>query len=133
MKWEDSYLVKLAVHATATVGMLAERQRCGWLGWGGFAGSTGESQFGAMTKLLLQYQILQERDHAIVDTDDDAMMEDDWYAANYGLRSPRHPDDKDDGTLTFADPQGDVSGGMLGESAKLLAKAKKQELLTGFF
>ncbi len=77
MKWEDSYLVKLAVHATATVGMLAERQRCGWLGWGGFAGSTGESQFGAMTKLLLQYQILQERDHAIVDTDDDAMMEDD--------------------------------------------------------
>ncbi len=27
-----------------------------------------------------------------------------------GLGSPTHPDDEDDGLLTFADPLGDVSG-----------------------
>ncbi len=56
-----------------------------------------------------------------------------WYATSNGLGSPRHPDDEDDKALTFADPLGDVSGGALGESAELLAKAEERELLTGFF
>ncbi len=60
-------------------------------------------------------------------------VEDNQYAANNRLGSPRHPDDKDDGPLMFVDPLGDVSGGLLGESAKLLAKAKELELLMAFF
>ncbi len=66
-------------------------------------------------------------------TDNNAMVEDDWYAANNGLGSPRHPVDKDDRPLTFADPLGDVSGGALGKSAKFLATAEEWELLTAFF
>jgi hypothetical protein len=61
------------------------------------------------------------------------MVEDDWYATNNGFESSTHPDDKDDGPLTFADPLGVVSEGALGESAELLAKAKERELLTAFF
>jgi hypothetical protein len=68
-----------------------------------------------------------------VDADNNAMVEDNWYAANNGLGSPRHMDDKDNGPLTFTDLLGDVSGGALGESAQLLAKVKEQELLTAFF
>ncbi len=68
-----------------------------------------------------------------MDADNDATVEDNWYAANSGLGSPRHLDDKDDGPLTFADPLGDVSGGVLGESSELLVMAKEWELLTAFF
>jgi hypothetical protein len=68
-----------------------------------------------------------------VDADDDATVENNWYATNNGLGSPRHLDDEDNEPLTFADPQGDVSGGMLGESVELWAKTKERELLTAFF
>jgi hypothetical protein len=78
-------------------------------------------------------QIAQEHDCAILDTDDNAMVEDKRYAANNGLGSPRHPDDKDNRSLTFVNTQGNVSGGTLGESAELLLKAKERELLTAFF
>jgi hypothetical protein len=78
-------------------------------------------------------RIRQERDCAVVDADDNAMAEDNQYAANNGLGSPRHPDYEDDGPLTFKDPLRDVSGGALGESAKLLAKPKERELLMEFF
>jgi hypothetical protein len=69
-------------------------------------------------------RIAQERDCVFVDADDDAMVDYNRYAANNGLGSPRHLDDKDDGALMFADPLGDVSGGALGESAELLGRAR---------
>ena len=72
-------------------------------------------------------RIAQERDRAVVDADDDATEEDDRYAAKNGLGSQRHSDDEDDGPLMYADPAGDVSGGGLGESAKLLARAEEGE------
>jgi hypothetical protein len=68
-----------------------------------------------------------------VDADNYATVKDDWYAANNGLGLPRHPDDKDSGLLMFADLLGDVLGGVLGESADLLAKAKERKLLKAFF
>jgi hypothetical protein len=77
--------------------------------------------------------IVQEHDCAIVDAEDDATVEDNRYATNNGLGSPRHPDDEDSGPLMFMDPLGDVSGGALGESAMLLEKAKDQKLLMMFF
>jgi hypothetical protein len=49
-------------------------------------------------------QISQEHDCAVVDTDNDATMEDDRYAANNGLGSLRHLNDDDDEPLMFADP-----------------------------
>jgi hypothetical protein len=67
----------------------------------------------------------QECVRAVVDADTNARAEDYWYAANNGLGSPRHLDDEDGGALTFADLQGDMSGGALGESAKMFAKAKR--------
>ena len=76
---------------------------------------------------------LQECNCTIVDTDGNATVEDNCYSANDELGSPRHLDDKDGGLLTFADPLGDVSGGTLGESTQLLAKAKERELLMAFF
>jgi hypothetical protein len=78
-------------------------------------------------------QIAQERDCVVVDADADARVTYDWYAANNGLASPRQPDDKDDGLLMFPDQLGDVSGGVLGKSAELLAKGKERELLTTQF
>ncbi len=78
-------------------------------------------------------QIAQECNCAIVNADDDATVDYDWYAANNGLRSPRHLDDEDDGPLMFADLLGDVSGGTFGESAELLAKGEERELLKAFF
>ncbi len=68
-----------------------------------------------------------------MDADDDATVDCDRYAANNELGSPRHPGDKVDRPLMCADPLGDVSGGMVGESAELLAKGKEWELLRAFF
>jgi hypothetical protein len=67
-------------------------------------------------------QIAQERDCAFVDADDDAMVDNDWHAANNGL-----------GLLDVRRSAGRCVRGVLGESAKLLAKEKEQELLTTFF
>jgi hypothetical protein len=68
-----------------------------------------------------------------VGTDNNATVEDDWCAANNGLGSSIHPDDKEDRPLTFRDLLGDVSGGALVESIELLAEAKERELLRAFF
>ncbi len=76
---------------------------------------------------------MQERDCTAVDADDDATVDYERYAANNGLGSPRHRDDKDDGPLMFADPLGYVSGGAFGESAELLVMGTEWELLTAFF
>jgi hypothetical protein len=78
-----------------------------------------------MSPKVATLQIAQERNCAVVGADDDATVDYDWYAANNGLASPRHPDDEDDGPLMFADPLGDVSGGAL--------VGKEWELLLALF
>ncbi len=57
-----------------------------------------------------------------MDTDDDATVDNNWYAAKDGL-----------GSLDVRRSLGDVSWGALGESAELLAKGKERELLVAFF
>ncbi len=78
-------------------------------------------------------RITLEHECVIVDADEDATVDYDWYAANNGCGSPRHPDDEDDGPLMFVNLLGDVSGGALGEWVELLAKGKERELLMAFF
>jgi hypothetical protein len=67
-------------------------------------------------------QIAQECDCDFVDADDDATVDNNWYAANNGL-----------GSLDVCRSAGRCVRGALGESAELLAKGWEQELLTAFF
>jgi hypothetical protein len=57
-----------------------------------------------------------------VDADDDAMVDNGWYAANNGL-----------GSLGVRRSAGRCVRGVFGESAELLVKGEEQELLTVFF
>jgi hypothetical protein len=57
-----------------------------------------------------------------VDTDDDAMVDNNWYAVDNGL-----------GSLDVHRSAGRCVRGALGESAALLAKGEEQELLMAFF
>ncbi len=56
-----------------------------------------------------------------MDADDDAMVDNNWYATNNGL-----------GSLDVRRSAGRCVRSALGESAKLLAKGKKWELLMAF-
>jgi hypothetical protein len=67
-------------------------------------------------------RIMQERDCAFVDADDDATVDNSWYATNNGL-----------GSLDVRRSAGRCVRGALGESAELLVKGKEWELLTVFF
>jgi hypothetical protein len=67
-------------------------------------------------------RIAQERDCAFVDADDDATVDNNWYATNNGL-----------GSLDVPRSAGKCVGGTLGESAELLAKGEERKLLTAFF
>jgi hypothetical protein len=66
-------------------------------------------------------QIAQERNYAFVDADDDAMVDNDWYAVNNGL-----------GSLDVHRSAGRCVRGALGESVELLAKGEERELLMTF-
>jgi hypothetical protein len=65
---------------------------------------------------------VQECDCAFEDTDDDAMVDNDWCAANNGL-----------GSLDVRRSAGGCVRGALGESVELLAKSKERGQLTAFF
>jgi hypothetical protein len=67
-------------------------------------------------------QIAQECNCAFVDADDDAMVDNNWYAVNNGI-----------GSLDVCRSAGRCVRGTLGESAELLAKGKERELLMAFF
>jgi hypothetical protein len=67
-------------------------------------------------------RIAQERNCAFVVADYDAMVDNDWYAANNGL-----------GSLDVCRSAGRCVRGTLGESVELLAKGKERELLTAIF
>ncbi len=67
-------------------------------------------------------RIGQERNCAFVDADDDASVDNNWYAANNRL-----------GSLDVRRSSGRCVRGALGKSAELLAKGKERELLMAFF
>jgi hypothetical protein len=67
-------------------------------------------------------QIVQECDCAFVDADDDATVDNGWYATNNGF-----------GSLDVRRSAGRCVRGVLGDSAVSLVRGKEWELLTAFF